>query len=140
MAASARAHAQDTTPLFELHHVIALAAFAAESRRVLTALECVLKNHPRIERALSNCIEARGQWEVLPDALPEVLGDAQRRLGVWLESSGWAETDGKPDQRAGPRPIEGAARSHHICTFARKRPSTQMAMGSTPKALKPQPS
>jgi hypothetical protein len=88
MAVPACAHAQDTTPLYELHHVIALAAFAAEARRVLIALDCALKNHPRIERALSDCIDARGEWELLPDTLPEVLRDAQRRLGVWLESVG----------------------------------------------------
>jgi hypothetical protein len=88
MAAPVCAPAQDPSTLLELHHLIALAAFAAEARRVLIALEGALHAHPHIERTLSDCIDARQQWQQLPDALPDVLTDAQRRLGEWLESAG----------------------------------------------------
>jgi len=88
MAAPACALAQDPSTLLELQHLIALAAFAAEARRVLTALEGALQIHPHIARELSDCIDARRQWEQLPDTLPDVLTDAHRRLGEWLESAG----------------------------------------------------
>lgn len=63
-----------------MRNVLMLAAFAAEARRVLEDIEHVADSSPEIDRELSSRIQARRQWSMYEDTVPEVLEDVARQL------------------------------------------------------------
>ncbi len=70
--------------LIEIRHVIGLAAFAAEARRVLTAVDSVADAMPDVGAALNGLIPDRRQWTECHDMLAPVLGDVCERLDLLL--------------------------------------------------------
>ena len=73
--------------LMQLRHIVGLAAFAAEARRVLREVELVAEMMPQAQAAL-NTIEARSQWIDHPDTADQVLCDVYDRLGTLLMGGG----------------------------------------------------
>ena len=63
----------DTIDLYKLRNLVALAAFAAEARRVLTEIDLCCEIFPSVNAQLSQHIEARRQWSEIPDTLSSVL-------------------------------------------------------------------
>lgn len=70
--------------LIEIRHVIGLAAFAAEARRVLTAVDSVADAIPNVGAALHELIPDSRQWSEYPDMLAPVLDDLHDRLGLLI--------------------------------------------------------
>lgn len=63
----------DTVDLYKLRNLVALAAFAAEARRVLTEVDLCCEIFPSMNAQMSQHIEARRQWSEIPDTLSSVL-------------------------------------------------------------------
>lgn len=66
--------------LIQTRHIIGLATFAAEARRVLKEVDLIADQLPHVGAALG-IIEARRQWSEYPDTLAPVLDDVYDRLG-----------------------------------------------------------
>lgn len=73
--------------LAEMRHVIGLAAFAVEARRVLHEIDLAAEFRPDVEVGL-RCIEFRRQWTEYPDMTATVLVDVHERLGALLMGRG----------------------------------------------------
>lgn len=63
----------DTIDLYKIRNLVALAAFAAEARRVLTEVDICCEIFPGMKAKMSRHIEARRQWSEIPDTLSSVL-------------------------------------------------------------------
>ncbi len=70
--------------LTEIHHIIGLAAFAIEARRILRDVDLVAESMPHVGEVLNKLIEARCQWSECPDTASDVLIDVHERLGAML--------------------------------------------------------
>ena len=70
--------------LSEIHHIIGLAAFAIEARRILQGVDVVADSMPHVGEVLSKLIETRCQWAECPDMAADVLIDVHERLGALL--------------------------------------------------------
>lgn len=66
--------------LMEMRNVLVLAAFAAEARRVLDGIELAGQYRPELGQQLSELVEARRQWTMYDDTLPQVLSSMAERL------------------------------------------------------------
>ena len=65
-----------TTKMIDLHataHVLNLAAFAVDARRILVAVDFAVKMQPEIEGPLTQWVDARRNWAAFDDAVPYVL-------------------------------------------------------------------
>lgn len=70
-----------TKPDFlHLSNILTLAAFAAEARRVLSDIETMSHAVPEFEEQMSTLIDARRQWTLYDDRLPEVVNAVARQL------------------------------------------------------------
>jgi hypothetical protein len=65
-----------------MRNTLVLAAFAAEARRVLTDIQFVTSAIPEMDEKLSQLVEARSQWAVYDDTLPEVLDGIAQQLAA----------------------------------------------------------
>ena len=70
--------------LIQLRHIVGMATFAAEARRVLAHVDVVAELVPHVGEALSKLIPARAQWSEYPDTLAPVLDGLYARLGGLL--------------------------------------------------------
>lgn len=69
---------QANTDFWELRNILALAAFAAEARRVLRDIEIISNGAPEIGERLSKMIDDRCQWTTFDDTLPDINSVASR--------------------------------------------------------------
>lgn len=74
--------------LFELQHMVKLAAFACESRRVLTEINAVAGYLPDLDGRLSDNVSGRNQWMLHDDAAPQVLEYVAGQLELLAEDVG----------------------------------------------------
>ena len=70
----------DTLALYRLTNIIKLAAFAAESRRVLSGIDDALNNSPKASELLNKSIKARMSWSDFDDVTGDVLQDVAAQL------------------------------------------------------------
>ncbi|WP_394788773.1 hypothetical protein [Rhodoferax sp.] len=74
--------------LFELQHIVKLAAFACESRRILTEIDAAAGYLPTLEEQLSVHTSGRNQWALHDDAAPQVLEYVAQQLELLAEDVG----------------------------------------------------
>ena len=72
--------------LFALKNIMGLAAFAAESRRILLEIHEATTILPELGENLSRYVELRSQWTEYPDCLAAVLSDAHWRIDALLST------------------------------------------------------
>ena len=69
--------------LAAIRHVVGLAAFAVEARRVLNEIDMVAESMSDVNAALRR-IDSRCQWSEMPDMTATVLGDVHDRIEALL--------------------------------------------------------
>lgn len=74
--------------LFELQHMVKLAAFACESRRILTEIDAAAGYLPDLNERLSGHVSGRNQWTLHDDAAPQVLEYVAGQLELLAEDVG----------------------------------------------------
>ena len=72
----------DSLALYRLTNIIKLAAFAAESRRVLSGIDDALTYEPKAKEVLHNAINARMSWVDFDDVTGDVLQDVAMQLDM----------------------------------------------------------
>lgn len=71
---------QTKLDFLHLSNILTLAAFAAEARRVLSDIETMSDGVPEFGKQISTLIDARRQWTLYDDRLPEVVNAVARQL------------------------------------------------------------
>lgn len=74
--------------LHQLRGIVGLAAFAAESRRILQGIAIARRAAPDMDERLCAMVEGIDQWEVPPDELGGVLEEVHFRLSQLLDAKG----------------------------------------------------
>lgn len=70
--------------LMRIQNVVALAAFAAEARRVLELESCAARMDKDFADKMASYVSCRQNWREFPDKLSYVLQDIEQRIGEVL--------------------------------------------------------
>ncbi len=74
----------DEQELRHLSHVIGMAAFAVEARRVLSEIDHLAAAMPQVDDVLAP-IATRHEWSEMPNTVAEVLRSVHYRLDALLD-------------------------------------------------------
>ena len=75
----------DRDALYRIGNILKLAAFAAEARRTLDAVDGAIPYFKDAEKHLHETVTAWRNWTVMEDTVGDVLNDVAREVGELVE-------------------------------------------------------